>query len=51
MLTDALAYTSLISATDFDPIQVDLVTAISGILALALVVVGGVLIYKVLFKN
>ena len=44
-------YTPLIVSTDFDPIRPYIGTAIVGILSLALIVVGGVMIYKVLFKS
>lgn len=41
----AYAYTSLIAATDFDPVRTDVTTVAVGIISIALIVVGlGILV-------
>lgn len=42
------AYTSLISATDFNGIQTDVLTTASGIIAILLIIVGLGILVKVL---
>jgi len=42
-----MEWTPLIASTDFDGIQVDLMTAVTGLLSLALIIVGVGVLYRV----
>lgn len=44
----AVEYTSLISSTDFDGLQTDLLTTASGVISLVLIVAALGLLYKIL---